>query len=73
MEELHVAITYLCGRAAYHVASALRALRGLSAADARFWLVRAAACEPAAAFGVVLFHHLSGVLLATGAEIFRHG
>ena len=34
---------------------------------------RAAACEPAAALSVVLLHHLSGLLLATGAEIFRHG
>lgn len=73
MEELHVAITHLCSRAVYLLASALRALRGVSAADAWLWLVRAAACEPAAPLGVVLLHDLSGLLLATGAEVFRHG
>jgi len=31
MEELHVAISHLCRRAVYLLASALRALRGLSA------------------------------------------
>ena len=88
MEELHVAITHLCRRAVYLLASALRALRSLSAADAWLWLVRAAAPgglaakiikagafapEPAAPVGVVLLHHLSGFLLATGTEVFRHG
>ncbi len=73
MEELYVAITHLCRRAVYLLASALRALRGLPAADAWFWLVRATACEPAAPLGVVLLHHLSGLLLATGTEVFRHG
>ena len=43
MEELYVAITHLCRRAVYLLASALRALRGLPAADAWVWLVRAAA------------------------------
>jgi hypothetical protein len=43
MEELHVAITHLCHRSVHFLASALRALRGVSAASAWFWLVRAAA------------------------------
>ena len=73
MEELYVAITHLCRRAVYLLASALRALRGLPTADAWLWLVRAATCEPAAPLGVVLLHHLSGLLLATGTEVFRHG
>ena len=73
MEELYVAITHLCRRAVYLLASALRALRGLPAADAWVWLVRAAACESAAPLGVVLLHDLSGLLLATGTEVFRHG
>ena len=88
MEELHVAITHLCRRAVYLLASALCALRSLSAADAWFWLVRAAAPGgfaakvikagafapgPAAPLGVVLLNHLSGLLLATGPEVFRHG
>jgi hypothetical protein len=88
MEELHVAITHLCRRSVHFLASALRALRGVSAASAWFWLVQAAAPggfaakiikagalapEPAAPLGVVLFHHLSGLLLATGTDVFRHG
>ncbi len=88
MEELHVAITHLCRGAVYLLASALRALRGVLAADAGLWLVRAAApggfaakiikagafaLEPAAPLAVVLLHHLSGLLLATGTEVFRHG
>ena len=88
MEELHVAITHLCRRAVYLLASALCALRGVSAADAWLWLVQAAAPggfaakiikagafapEPAAPLGVVLFHHLSGLLLAMGTDVFRHG
>ena len=43
MEELYVAITHLCRRAVYLLASALCALRDLPAADAWLWLVRAAA------------------------------
>jgi len=88
MEELHVAVTHLCCRAVHLLASALRALRSLPAADAWLWLVRAAASggiaakiiktgafalEPAAPLAVVLLHHLSGLLLATGTEVFRHG
>ena len=73
MEELYVAITHLCRRAFNLLASALRALRSLPAAGAWVWLVRAAACEPAAPLGVVLLHDLSGLLLATGTEVFRHG
>ena len=73
MEEHHVAFTQLCGRAVDLLASALCALRGLSAADAWLWLVGATAREPAALLGVVLLHHLSGLLLATDPEVFRHG
>jgi hypothetical protein len=73
MEELYVAITHLCRRAVYLLASALRALRGVPTADAWLWLVRAATCESAAALSVVLLHHLSGLLLATGTEVLRHG
>jgi len=88
MEELHVAITHLCRRAVHLLASALCAVPGLPAASAWFWLVRASAPggfaakvikagafapEPAAPLGVVLLHHLSGLLLATGPEVFRHG
>ena len=73
MEELYVAITHLCRRAVYLLASALRALRGVPTADAWLWLVRAATCESAAALSGVLLHHLSGLLLATGTEVLRHG
>jgi hypothetical protein len=88
MEELYVAITHLCRRAVYLLASALCALRDLPAAGAWLWLVRATAPgglaakniqtgalapEPAAPVGVVLLHHLPGLLLATGTEVFRHG
>ena len=73
MEELYVAITHLCRRAVYLLASALCALRGVPTADAWLWLVRAATCESAAALSVVLLHHMSGLLLATGTEVFRHG
>ena len=73
MEEAHVAIIHLCGRAAYHVASALRTLRRLPGADAWLWLARAGTYEPAAAFSLVLLHHLPGFLLAAGPEVFRHG
>jgi hypothetical protein len=73
MEEFHVAFTHLRRRAVYRLASALCALRSVSAADAGLWLVRASACEPSAPLGVVLLNDLSGLLLATGAEVFRHG
>ena len=73
MEELHVAFTQLCRRTAYLLAPALRALRSLSATDAWLWLVRASTCETATPLGVVLFHDLSDILLATGVEVFRHG
>jgi hypothetical protein len=73
MEEFYVAITYLSQRASDLLASALRALRGLSSADAWPWLVRASTGETAAAFSLVLFHHLPGLLLATGPEVLRHG
>ena len=73
MEELYVAIVHLCRRAGYLLAATLRALRRLPATGAWLWLVRAGTCEPAASICVVLFHHVSGLLLATGPEVFRHG
>lgn len=73
MEDAHVAITHLGQRALHLLASTLRALRRLPAADAGLWMAGTATREPAAAFGVVLLYRLSGLLLATGAEIFRHG
>lgn len=73
MEELHVAIVHLCSRAVYLLAAAFFALRRLPATRAWLWLVRAGTCEPAAALSVVLLHRLSGLLLAAGPEVFRHG
>lgn len=73
MEELHVAITHLCRSTVYLLAPALRALRRLSQSYAWLWLAGVPTGETAAAFSLVLFHHLSGLLLATGTEIFRHG
>ena len=63
MEELHVAITRIRRRTIDPPASGLGALRGLAAANAWLWLVRAAACEPAATLRVVL---------TMGPEVFRH-
>ena len=72
-EDLHIAITYLSGRAFDLLAHALRGLRRLSAADAWLRLVGATAREPATLLGVVLRHHLSGLLLTTDSEVFHHG
>lgn len=73
MEELYVAIAHLCRRAVYLLAAALCALRRLPATGAWLWLERAGTCEPAASSCVVLLHHVSGLLLAAGPEVFRHG
>ena len=73
MEELYVAIAHLCRRAVHLLASALRALRRVPATGAWLWLERAGTCEPAASLCVVLFHYLSGLLLAAGPEVLRHG
>lgn len=73
MEEVYVAITYLSQRASDLLASALRALRRLSQSYAWVWLAGAPTGETAAAFSLVLFHHLPGLLLATGPEVLRHG
>jgi hypothetical protein len=37
------------------------------------WLVRPDTGEAAAAFGIVLLHHLSALLVALGREVVRHG
>jgi len=73
METLHVAIACLIQRPACLLATSFRALRSLSAPDAWIWLVRAAACEPAAAVSLVLLDHLSGLLLPSSAEVLHHG
>jgi len=49
------------------------ALRRLSAAGARIWLVRPDALEAAAAFGLVLLHQLPSLLVTLGREVQRHG
>jgi hypothetical protein len=73
MEELYVAIVHLCSVAVYLLATALHVMRRLPATGAWLWLERAGTCEPAASICVVLLHHLSGLLLAAGSEVFRHG
>ena len=73
MEELYVAIAHLFRRAVYLLAAALRALRRLPAIGAWLWLERAGTCEPAASLCVVLLYYLSGLLLAAGPEVLRHG
>lgn len=50
-----------------------RALRRLPAAGARLRLVRPDLLEAAAAFCVVLLHHLPGVVDAVGKALHRHG
>lgn len=49
------------------------ALRRLSAAGARLWLVRPDTLEATAALSLLLLHHLPGALVALGAEVQRHG
>ncbi len=48
-------------------------LRRLPTAGARLWLVRPDLGEAAAALGLLLLHHLPGVVGALGAAIHRHG
>ena len=62
-----------CARSSRPLAATLCALRRLPATGMWLWLERAWAGEQAAATGMVLFHHLSGLLLAAGPEVFRHG
>jgi hypothetical protein len=50
-----------------------RALRHLSPPDAGFWLVRPNTHQIATAVGLVLFHHLPGVLVALSGVLVRHG
>jgi hypothetical protein len=64
-------MTELLGDAAR--SRALRALRRLSPSGAWLWLVRPDAVEAAAAVGLVLFHHVPGVLVALGGAVARHG
>lgn len=73
MEEFYVAIAHLCRLAVYLLAAALRALRRLPATGAWLWLERTGTCEPAASICVVLLHRLSGLLLAAGPKVLRHG
>ena len=49
------------------------ALRRLSAVGARLRLVRPDIVEAAAALGLLLLHHLPGLVGALGAAIHRHG
>lgn len=46
---------------------------GLPPAGAWLWLVRPDAVETSAAIGLVLFHHMPGLLVAISAEIAGHG
>ncbi len=49
------------------------ALRRLFAPGAWIWLVRSDTVEAATAFGILLLHHLSGLLVVLGAEVAGHG
>jgi hypothetical protein len=49
------------------------ALRGLRPPCARLWLVRPETGEAAAALGLLLLHHLPGLLVALGGEVAGHG
>lgn len=49
------------------------ALRRVQAARARLWLVRPDLGEAAAALGLLLLHHLPGLVGALGAAIHSHG
>ena len=74
MGDVHVASHYRHrARTPGPLATALRALRGLPESCAWFRLAGTAAGEQAAALCLVLLHHVSGVLLATGPEVNRHG
>jgi hypothetical protein len=50
-----------------------RALRRVSTPGAWLWLVRPDAVETTAAVGLVLFHHLPGLLVTLGGAVARHG
>lgn len=54
-------------------ARASLALRRVPAAGARLWLVRPDLGEAAAALGLLLLHHLPGLVGALGAAVYRHG
>ena len=60
-------------RATGPLAAPFRALRRVPESGAWLRLAGAAAGEQAAAFCVVLLHHLPELLLAAGAEVIRHG
>ena len=60
-------------RASRALAAPFRALRSVQEPDAWLRLGGAATGEQAAAFCVVLLHHLPELLLAAGAEVIRHG
>jgi hypothetical protein len=64
-------MTELLGDAAR--SRALRALRRLSPPGAWLWLVRPDTDQIATAVGLVLFHHVPGVLVALGGAVARHG
>ncbi len=49
------------------------ALRRLPAAGARLRLVRPDIAEAVAALGLLLLHHLPGLVGALGAAVHRHG
>jgi hypothetical protein len=49
------------------------ALRRLLPPGAWLWLARPGAAEEAAALGLLLLHRLSGLLVALGEEVVRHG
>jgi hypothetical protein len=72
-----MALVYLVDRSRFAASRALaspfHALRRLSSADGRLWLARAVGLEPAATAGVVLLHHMSGLLYALCTEVLRHG
>ena len=55
------------------VASAWRALCGLSATHSWFWLARTGAFEPAAPVLLVLFDGLSGLLGGASTGVCGHG
>lgn len=49
------------------------ALRRMPTAGARLWLVRPDLGEAAATLGLLLLHHLPGLVGALGAAVHRHG
>ena len=74
MENPHVTRNTRHGARAFRpLAAPLRALRRVPEPGAWLRLAGAATGEQAAAFCVVLLHHLPELLLAAGAEVIRHG